>query len=125
MIFRVRFSESARAFSGLVELIKVLIEEGAAADWFGWTTWAKDTSVWLRGLDAMDEATMDEVERVSKLVIPRSVINRRQDRLRMEVADDTRIVFSVIEDAKKRVVRRVRQGGVCVNRSSRVERAGV
>jgi hypothetical protein len=75
----------------------------------------------LRGLGAMDEATMDEVERISKLVVPRCVLNRRQDRLRNGEFDDTDIVYTLIEEARRV---RVRQGGVCVNRLSRVQRAG-
>ena len=91
-----------------------------------WIKWANETSKWLRVLDAMDEVAMDEVERISKLVVPRCVVNRRQDRKKMGKVDDVEIVYSVIADAKKGVVAwRVRQGGVCVNRSSRVERAGV
>jgi hypothetical protein len=109
-------------------LLAPLVVRSTGMDVVAWIKWANETSKWLRALQENGWSTdaMDKVEWISQVVAPRCVVNRRQANRRMGEVDDVDIVYRVIHEAKERVVAwRVRQGGVCANRPSRVERAGV
>ena len=95
-----------------------------------WVKYAKETEAWLaeQRANGWPDETVEEVRVIAAWKVSEAV---RQQWRRDKCNNDSkvRVVYRVIDEAKKGVAKAmgvwsVRQGGVCANRLSRVERAG-